>query len=68
MKKYLLEFIGFDSWSRAVYKCKNTGLLFCDIDLKKPYDLNAYIHIKYGGFDGEPDYPINKNNYEFIKK
>lgn len=65
MKKYSLEFVGFDGWDRAVYKCKNTGRWFCDVDLKNPYDKNANIHTKSGGFDSEPDYPIKKENYDF---
>ena len=65
MKK--LKYIGVDGWDRCVYQDIETKKLYCDVDLLPPYDKNGYIHTKSGGFEGEPDYPIKKDSYEFIE-
>ena len=62
----ILKHVGRDGWSREVYQDINTKKLYCDINLLPPYDINAYIHTKYKGFEGEPDYPIKKDSYKFI--
>jgi len=64
----ILKYIGIDGWNRAVYQDENNKKrLFCDIDLNKPYDHSASIYTKYKGFEGEPDYPIDKKSYKFLE-
>ena len=65
--KYILEYIGEDSFDRPVYRDKKTKRLFCDTNLMPPYSEKADICTKSGGFDGEPDYPVDKKYYEFSK-
>lgn len=59
MKKLTLKYIGVDSWNRPVYE-DETGRLFKDLNLGKGQMELATV---YGGFDGEPDTPI-----QYIKK
>lgn len=59
MEKLILNFLGIDSWSRPVYEDQN-GKLFKDINCD-----HGQINLctVYGGFDGEPDTPI-----QYIKR
>ena len=59
MKKLQLKKFGKDKWSRMVYGDK-AGNLFKDVScgMGEPVFCTSY-----GGFDGEPDTPI-----EYIKK
>jgi len=59
MKNLTLISIGVDSWNRPVYEDEN-GKLFKDINCSKG---NMRLATVYGGFDGEPDTPI-----EYIEK
>ena len=61
-----LKYIGIDGWDRCVYQDIDTKKLYCDVNLLPPYDKNSNIHYKYKGFEGEPDYPIKKDSYQFI--
>lgn len=59
MEKLVLNFVGLDSWNRPVYEDEN-GKLFKDTNLGNGKMALCTV---YGGFDGEPDTPI-----EYIKK
>ena len=59
MEKLILTFVGEDSWNRPVYKDEE-GNLFKDTNLGNG---NLALCTVYGGFEGEPDTPI-----EYIKK
>lgn len=54
-KKRTMQFIQKDNWDRPIYKCKETGNLWKDINLGR----NAPILYSCGNnIDGEPDMPI----------
>ena len=59
MKKITIKFLGTDSWNRPVYEDEN-GKMFKDTNLGKG---NMALCTVYGGFEGEPDTPI-----QYIKK
>lgn len=61
MGKLVLTFIDEDSWSRPVYKDQN-GRLFKNVNLKK--NNKSGLCTVYGGFDGEPDTPIQYTKYK----
>lgn len=51
-----MEFQGYDSWGRPVYRCLETGNLYKNIV------IDALIPVLYScgnSFEGEPDLPIN---------
>lgn len=56
MDKLILTYIGTDSWSRPVYKNED-GNLFKDVDSRE--HRIPEICTVYGGFEGEPDTPID---------
>jgi hypothetical protein len=65
MDKLVLNYIGKDSWSRPVYKNED-GKLFKDVDSRK--HRNPEICTVYGGFEGEPDTPIQYiSKYENVE-
>lgn len=51
----IMEFLGIDDWSRPVYKCVETGILWKDITLGSD---NPELYSCGNNFDGEPDSPI----------
>lgn len=61
-----LEFIGFDSWCRAIYafkfKTKRGDTItwyFKDVTLKDKGDLSVNIlYCSYDDIEGEPDFPV----------
>ena len=58
MKTLELTHIGRDGWDRPVYECN--GKLYVDVDPRER--LPANIHTKADNeFDGEPDWPIDKD-------
>lgn len=52
-----MELIGVDFWSRPVFKCIETGILYKDLTLGSE---NPDLYGCGNDFDGEPDFPINK--------
>ncbi|MDA6131060.1 hypothetical protein OSK38_27285, partial [Escherichia coli] len=50
-----MELIGVDDWSRPVYKCIETGILYKDITLGSD---NPDLYSCSNDFEGEPDFPI----------
>ena len=55
-----MEFLGEDFWSRPVYKCIETGILWKDITCGND---EPELYSCQNTFDGEPDCPI-KNDLE----
>lgn len=53
-----MELLGVDDWSRPVYKCIETGILYKDITLGSD---TPEIYSCGNSFDGEPDCPIKSN-------
>lgn len=49
--------IGIDSWSRPVYKCIETGVLYKDVTLGSN---TPELYSCSNDFDGEPDCPIKR--------
>lgn len=56
MEKLVLKFIGEDFWSRPVFEDQN-GQLFKDTNCGEG---EMALCTAYGGFEGEPDTPIEK--------
>ena len=50
-----MELIGIDDWSRPVYKCIETNMLYKDITLGSK---NVELYSCQNDIDGEPDCPI----------
>ncbi|MDD9309811.1 hypothetical protein PUS82_00500 [Cytobacillus firmus] len=50
-----MELIGVDDWSRPVYKCIETGILYKDITLGSD---NPDLYSCSNDFEGEPGFPI----------
>lgn len=68
MTKYFLVALGKeDSWGRTLYQDLRTGLYFCDTLLLPEYHENAAVTFKGRDIEGEPDFPIEKEKYQFIK-
>lgn len=53
-----MEYKGEDSWSRPVYQCIETGVLYKDITLGSE---TPYLCSCNNDFDGEPDCPIRSD-------
>jgi hypothetical protein len=61
-----MKLIGEDFWSRPVYKCIETGMLWKDIELGQ--FENPTLYSCNNDFEGEPDCPIKSNlEIHFIK-
>lgn len=61
MNKLILKSIGVDSRNRPVYEDQK-GKLFKGTSLKQN-DINGLCTV-YGGFDGEPDTPLEYTKYK----
>lgn len=59
--KLELRYIGEDSWGRPVYE-SGTGRLFKNVNLREE-DADGLCTV-WGGFDGEPDTPIEYTRYK----
>lgn len=66
MPKTKIKFCGFDSWCRPVFTDQK-GNLYVDINMSYP-DLNGVaLYTKCNNeFDGEPDDPVDVNNFIII--
>lgn len=65
-EKITLTFVGRDSWDRPVYKNENNRLC---VDVDPRDGRKPQICTKYRNeFDGEPDYPIESYEFEFVPK
>jgi hypothetical protein len=60
-----MELIGFDDFSRAVYKCVETGKLYKNVAIK---GLNPELYSCGNIFDGIPDQHIEDNLEIHFKK
>jgi hypothetical protein len=69
MKKYQLKFTGYGGMSGPIYKDTKRNIYFEDTNSMPPYDELAHIHIlspSNDPFDGEPNYLIKKEDYDFV--
>lgn len=57
-------FLGYDDWDRPVYKTEKGSLV---VDVNMDAD-NMRLFAKYNNeFQGEPDYPLNSENFKLVK-
>lgn len=66
MPKTKIKFCGFDSWCRPVFTDKDNNL-YVDINMSYPDLDGVALYTKCNNeFDGEPDDPVDINNFTIV--